>query len=46
MKHDAVISNVCMKGIKKAKDKADLDFAISIATVDGVMPSKKSLRNY
>lgn len=43
MKHDVVISNVYMKGIKKAKDKADLDFAISIATADGVMPSKKAL---
>ena len=33
-----------MKGIKKAKDKADLDFAISIATVDGVMPSEEGLK--
>lgn len=44
MKHDIVITNACMKDIKKAKDKADLDFAISIATVDGVMPSEEGLK--
>lgn len=33
-----------MEDIKKAKDKADLDFAISIATADGVMPSKEALK--
>lgn len=44
MKHDAVISNVYMKGIKKAKDKAYLDFPISIATVGGTMPSEEGLK--
>lgn len=33
-----------MEDIKKAKDKADLDFAISIATADGVMPSEEGLK--
>lgn len=44
MKHDIVITNVCKKDIKKSKAKADLDFAISIATVDGVMPSEEGLK--
>lgn len=36
-------TNACKRDIKKARVKADLDFAIPIATVDGVMPSKKAL---
>lgn len=44
MKHDAVITNACVKGIKKAKAKADLDFAISIAAADGVMPREEGLK--
>lgn len=44
MKYDIVITNACKKDIKKTKAKADLDFAISITTVDGVMPSEEGLK--
>lgn len=37
-------TNACKRDIKKARVKADLDFAISIATVDGVMPSEEGLK--
>lgn len=44
MKQDIVITNARRKDIKKAKAKADLDFAISIVTVDGAMPSEEGLK--